>query len=84
MTTSTTVLRDDSIHEITKMVNNAPNKLSVFQLIRVSRIKLGSALERLENFEPSPTALDQLHEHAENIACEIDALVRSIQQFTGR
>ena len=84
MTTSITMSHDDSIHEIIKMVNNAPNKLSVFQLIRVSRIKLGCALDQLENFEPAPNALEQLHGHAESIACEIDALIRTTQQFTGR
>jgi hypothetical protein len=70
--------------EIIKMANNAPSKLTVLQLIRLSRMKLGYALDQLENFEPAPNALEQLHDHAESIAGEIDALVRSIQQFTGR
>jgi hypothetical protein len=85
MITSMTTSREDSIYEIKTMINsNTPNHLSILQLIRLSRIKLGCVLDQLENFEPSPNALEQLHSHAENITCEIDALLRSTQQFLGR
>ena len=84
MTASITMTHDDSICEIIKMANNAPSKLSVLQLIRLSRMKLGCALDGLERFEPAPNALEQLHDHADIIAYEVDAFVRSIQQFTGR
>jgi hypothetical protein len=82
MANSTPISRDDSIYGIINLVNDAPNILAISRLIRVSRIKLGCALDRLENFEPAPKALGQLNEHAENILGEIDALIESIQQVT--
>lgn len=84
MIASTNMSREDSIHEIIKMVNSPPNKFSVHQSIRVSRMKLGCALDQLENFEPAPSALEQLQDHAEHIAGQIDDLLRTIQQFLGQ
>jgi hypothetical protein len=71
-------------HQMIKTIHDAPSKLSVLQSIRMSRIRLGCALEQLENFEPGPGAIEQLHDHAENVAAEIDALIRTTQQFVGR
>jgi hypothetical protein len=84
MITSVTMSREDSIHEIIKLVNSPPNKFSVLQSIRVARMKLGCALEQLEDFEPAPSALEQLHDHAEHIADQIDDLLRTTHQFLGR
>ena len=84
MITSINMSHDDSIHDIIKMANNMSDKLSVLQSVRVSRMKLGCALEQLENFEPGANALEELYDHAENVAAEIDALIRTTQQFMGR
>ena len=84
MITTINMSHDDSVHDIIKMANNTSDKLLILQTIRVSRMKLGCALEQLENFEPGANALEQLYDHAENVAAEIDALIRTTQQFMGR
>ena len=84
MTTSIAMSHDDTIPEIIKLINKAPNRLAAIHLLRASRTKLGCALEQLESIEPAQQHLEQLLDHAASIACEIDVLLRSIQQFVGR
>ncbi len=72
------------VSEIAKMLENVPDKLLLIQRIRLSRLKLGSVLERFESFEPDPSALEQLNEHSDNIALEIDTLIESIRNMMGR
>jgi hypothetical protein len=84
MITSLSTLRDASLSEITKMVENTPNNYILVQRFRLSRLKLGSVLERLEAFEPGPGALERLNDHSESIACEIDSLIETIREIMGR
>ena len=84
MITSLETLRDASISEITKLLENTPNKHVLVQQIRLSRLKLGSVLERLEAFEPGPGAFERLNEHSESITMEIDSLIKTTREIMGR
>ena len=84
MVTSIETLRDASLSEIAKMLENTPYRHVIAQRIRLSRLKLGSVLERLEAFEPGPGALERLNDHSESIALEIDSLLETIREIMGR
>ena len=84
MIKSIEALREASLVEIAKMLEDTPNRHVLVQRIRLSRLKLGSVLERLEVFEPGPGALQRLNEHSESIAFEIDSLIETTREITGR
>ena len=79
--TTPNISHDSLIQEINKLVDHRLSKPSMLQLMRESRLKLGYVLDRLETFEPAPNGFVELHAQAETIACEIDDLVLSAQQF---
>jgi hypothetical protein len=54
---------------------------SILQQIRLSRLKLGSVLERLENFEPGAEAMNQLQDHADGVAIEIQLFIETLRQL---
>src|SRR4051812_12570991 len=72
-----------SLTAIANMLDNLPSGYLIMQRIRLSRVKLGSALERLESFEPGPVALGELQDHSENIAFQIDSLIQAICELMG-
>ena len=72
----------DRLNAITRMVERPTDIQSVIQQIRLSRLKLGSASDRLEHFEPDSNALALLSDHTVNVTLEIDILVETIQQLT--
>jgi hypothetical protein len=65
------------------MLDNPPNLKTVVQKIRLSRLKLGSLLERFESFEPGQPALEALNNHADSIDFEIDAFVEAACKLMG-
>ena len=74
----------ESVHDLAKVLGKIPDKHLLMQRIRLSRLKLGSILERLDSFEPGPPELEQLREHSENAAFEIDTLIQAIRKMTRR
>jgi hypothetical protein len=84
MITPLETLGDASLREITHMLENTPKKHVLVQRIRLSRLKLGSVLERLDAFEPGPAGLERLNEHSESMALEIDSLIETIREIVGR
>jgi hypothetical protein len=70
-----------TISKIVPMLDNPPNIQSIVQQVRLSRMKLGSVLERIEAIEPSPVALEELDIHAENVGLEIDALIDTLDKL---
>jgi hypothetical protein len=84
MITPPETLGDASLREITYMLENTPKKHVLVQRIRLSRLKLGAVLERLEAFEPGPEALERLNESSESMALEIDNLIETVREIVGR
>ena len=74
----------ESVHDLAKVLGKIPDKHLLMQRIRLSRLKLGSILERLDSFEPGPPELELLREHSENAAFEIDTLIQAIREMTRR
>jgi hypothetical protein len=71
------------VGEIAKMVEPGPDLQLVMHHIRLSRLKLGSVLDRLETFEPGPEAAQRLRDHADAIAYEIDTMVEGVRELMG-
>jgi hypothetical protein len=55
---------------------------NVVQKVRLSRMKLGSILERLDSFEQGSAALEELDNYAESLGLEIDAFVDALRELT--
>ncbi len=69
--------------EIVTMVEPSPELQLVLRHIRLSRLKLGSVLERLEAFEPGAAAVQRLRDHADAAAYEIDSLADAVREMMG-
>jgi hypothetical protein len=64
------------------MLDQPVDLRSVVQKVRLSRLKLGSILERLESFERGPAALKELDNYAESLGLEIDVFVDALRKLT--
>jgi hypothetical protein len=73
---------DECLTVISRMMKRRPDVAALQQHLRLSRLRLGSAIEQLESLEARPDAFAQLCCHAESIAVEIEALGESIRQFS--
>ena len=65
---------------ILQLVDRGPNPASIRRLLHVSRLKLGAALQRVENGELSALAMDEVLRHLECIALEVDTLLAAFQR----
>lgn len=78
------ITRQHYFDAIVKMNEPRADLESVLRELRVSRLKLGSILEQLENFEPGPAAIEQMHTCCDSIADEIDHLGDTIRQLMSK
>ena len=67
----------------TQMIENPPSLDLILQQIRLSRMKLGSVLERLESFDPNSGGIPQFHDHAECVAIEVQLMIETLRQLSG-
>jgi hypothetical protein len=65
------------------MVERQPDVFTIVQQIRLCRLKLGSVLNRLENFEPGPEALESLRDCSDDVTHEVRVLVETLQRLMG-
>src|SRR5262245_34426371 len=63
------------------MEERQPDISTIVQQIRLCRLKLGSVLNRLENFEPEPVALELLRDCADDVSNEVRVLVETLQRL---
>jgi len=78
MDISESMTLEECRHTIARMVERDPDIRSIRRSLHVSRLKLGAAIERIES-GPLPTAPQQIQDHAESVAFEIDALVEAFR-----
>jgi hypothetical protein len=64
---------------ISQMVERGTDQHSILRLLRVSRLKLGAAIERIESGTFNATTLDAILRHTECAAFEIDTLMSAFQ-----
>ena len=77
-TSNSTTLRE-CVTAITQLVELHPNISSIQQTLRVARLKLGLAIERLESLGQQSDVLEQLRDHSESVTFEIDTLLKTIR-----
>ncbi len=65
------------------MVERQANSDTIIQKIRLSRLKLSSVLNRLENHELGPTKLKLVGDRTDEVSNEIRLLVETIQRMMG-
>ena len=65
------------------MVDRAADVNTLVQQIRLCRLKLGSALNRLESHQPNDAEVERIREHVDDISNEIRLLITSLQRMTG-
>jgi hypothetical protein len=68
---------------LTNMIEKPHDVQTLIEHIRLTRIKLGSVLERLENFEPGQDALGELRDYAERVAIETQLLSETLRRMMG-
>ena len=72
---------DSAADVITSIISRKYDVQTLVEDIRLTRIRLGTALERLENFVPDNGALDELRYHAESVAIETRYLNESLRRM---
>ena len=65
------------------MVDRTADVTTIVQQIRLCRLKLGSALNRLENYQPNEPEIERIREHVDDISNEIRLLITSLQRMMG-
>ena len=65
------------------MVDRTTDVNAIVQQIRLCRLKLGSALNRLENYEPNDAEVERIREHLDDISNEIQLFITSLQRMMG-
>jgi hypothetical protein len=63
------------------MVDNKTDVETIVQQIRLCRLKLGSALNRLENHQPSHEEMELIRDHTDDISNDIRLLITTLQQM---
>lgn len=76
--------RDECFGGAVQMEDRHSDLPSLLQQVRMMRLKLGCILDRLEAFEPGREAFEQLLNHTDYIAAEVDSLDETVQQFMGK
>ena len=71
---------DECRTAILQLVDRGPNPASIRRLLHVSRLKLGAAIERVENGELTVETMGEVLRHAECIAFEVDTLLTAFQR----
>jgi hypothetical protein len=79
MTSSESMSLGECLNAITRIVEHQTNAGAIRESLRLSRLKLGETIERLETWERKTDILRQIHGHAESVAIEIDALLKAVQ-----
>jgi hypothetical protein len=82
MSTFTGALPTAERETFSVMVNRKTDVDTIVQQIRLCRLKLGSALNRLESYEPSSEEIKRIGEHVDDISNEIQLLIASLQRMT--
>jgi hypothetical protein len=72
-----------TLDELTSIISQKYDVQTLLKDIRLTRIRLGTALERLENFVPDQDGLDELRYHAESVAIETQHLNESLRRIMG-
>jgi hypothetical protein len=65
------------------MVERTTDVNTIAQQIRLCRLKLGSALNRLESYQPNDAEVERIGEHVDDISNEIRLLITSLQRMMG-
>jgi len=73
-------LPETDVEIFAQMVDRKANVVSIVQQIRLCRLKLGSVLNRLENYQLGPDALKQVGDRMDEVSNEIRLLTETIQR----
>jgi hypothetical protein len=74
---------DSTLDLLTRIISQKYDVQTLVEDIRLTRIRLGTALERLEDFVPDQDGLDELRYHAESVAIETQHLNESLRRMMG-
>jgi hypothetical protein len=66
-----------------QMVDHKTDLETIVQQIRLCRLKLGSALNRLESYQPTPEETELIREHTDDISNDIRLLITALQRMMG-
>jgi hypothetical protein len=81
MSASNLMSSGDCLDAIAEMVEHNTDLQYVVQQARLSRLKMGSILERLESLEPDLETLERLRDHTESIAYEVDCFALVLREL---
>ena len=65
------------------MVDRKTDIETLVQQIRLCRLKLGAALNRLDNFAPNAQEAEEIRDCSDDILCEINILITALQRMQG-
>ena len=83
MSMQTMTTSDNNLDVLTNIIAKQYDAQMLVEDIRLTRIRLGTVLERLENFVPDQDAMDELRYHAESVATETQDLIDSLRRMMG-
>ena len=84
MNACNTLTLDECFSAIPAMLERTTDLKYLLQQVRISRIRLGSILDRLENIESDEATLERLRDHAECVAYEIECLGMVLRNLSDR
>lgn len=64
---------------IAQLVECEPDVTRLQQQLRVLRLKMGAAIERLEHCELPPAVFDQVQSSLAGVTCEVDSLLITLK-----
>jgi hypothetical protein len=83
MITTNSTIEETSPSAILELMTGQSDRQSLLQYLRLARLKLGSAIERLETYEACPDAVPLLSEQCEYVAFQVDSILETIHRATG-
>jgi hypothetical protein len=80
MSTRDSMSRDECLRAISHFVQRESNTSSALQSLRISRLKLGTAIERLETQASRADISEQVRDQAYSVVFEIEMLLGIIHE----
>ena len=74
-------LRVADLDGFSHMVDPKTDLITIIQQVRLCRMKLGAALNRLEDYKAGSRELEQIREHTDAISDEIQFLINTLQRL---